>query len=279
MVPSTRPNYCHQCGSSVQSTAVFCSSCGTQLVDEPQVETPSYSGPQRDTFENWIQTYVSEGWEVESRLEDRAVLVDRDIGSIPLHVVLLIFTGGVGNLLYGWYRYSYDTTRIELSEDGTKQLLSSTRSHSQSDTDLSTVLGIVVGFILLPFVLMGLFAVASSSATGSFLVLLMLLLLGGVLGKELLSASDSGSQKPSLTTFGRSKTVSENAVDDPTSRCTECGMGVTNGVKRTYSDRFYIAGQAIKTYQEGENIYCRSCIESESSAVSTELDHNTTSTI
>jgi len=43
---------------------------------------------------------------------DRVVLVARDIGSIPAHVLLLLTTGGVGNLLYGWYNYAELAERV-----------------------------------------------------------------------------------------------------------------------------------------------------------------------
>lgn len=52
-----------------------------------------------------------EGWSLHQEQGDRAVMIKRKWGSIWIHAVLLIFTFGVGNVIYWAYKYIVDADK------------------------------------------------------------------------------------------------------------------------------------------------------------------------
>lgn len=52
-----------------------------------------------------------EGWALHQEQGDRAVMIKRKWGSVWLHIVLLIFTLGVGNVVYWLYKYVVDVDK------------------------------------------------------------------------------------------------------------------------------------------------------------------------
>ena len=61
------------------------------------VESPS-------AFETVVEGYVQRGYDVRAKTETRAVCEANDYGSWKIHLLLLIFTVGFGNVPYALYR-------------------------------------------------------------------------------------------------------------------------------------------------------------------------------
>ena len=64
----------------------------TRFVDSPSA------------FETVVEGYVQRGYDVRAKTETRAVCEANDYGSWKIHLVLLIFTVGLGNVPYALYR-------------------------------------------------------------------------------------------------------------------------------------------------------------------------------
>jgi len=89
----------------------------TNRAGSGQRATDRTRGGQTDStvaFRKRVRYLVSNGWDIDYDAGNEVVLVDRDIGSIGVHIVLFFFTGGLGNLLYGWYHYSVTPTKVTL---------------------------------------------------------------------------------------------------------------------------------------------------------------------
>ena len=244
MTPSTStsapPAYCSACGGRLSPGDAFCSQCGREVGSNP-------AGPA-DADRAWLRRRVRDleaaGWETEYDHGDRVVLRKRGFGSLPVHLLLFVFSGGVLNLLYALYRYTVGAPRHEVRADGTE------RSPDGRDGDaLWTAVGVVAG--VLSIGLLGAFALNGNLLTALvllFVVFLPPLTLLGLPG-----------ERESLSTFGRERTVAEESVRNPPEPCTVCGDRIHTGVRRRYGDRLYAAGVPLRTYEEGENAYCREC--------------------
>ena len=67
----------------------------------------------RRDLEELVDEYVDKGYKVTSSDENVSVVKDRDLGGWVIHLLLLIFTIGFGNVLYGVYRWvTADTVKI-----------------------------------------------------------------------------------------------------------------------------------------------------------------------
>ena len=74
------------------------------------VESPS-------AFETVVEGYVRRGYDVRAKTETRAVCEANDYGSWKMHVVLLIFTVGLGNVPYALYRaLTADKVEVKVRE-------------------------------------------------------------------------------------------------------------------------------------------------------------------
>lgn len=66
-----------------------------------------------DELKREIEDKQVEGWQLHSQSDNTAVMTKPGkLGSIWLHIALLLFTWGIGNLLYGYF--SYMKTKAEL---------------------------------------------------------------------------------------------------------------------------------------------------------------------
>lgn len=69
-----------------------------------------------------VTELVESGWRIESEADDRVTLVDREFGSLAAHLLIAVltiwWTMGVGNLLYGAYKYLADSERTVVWKDG-----------------------------------------------------------------------------------------------------------------------------------------------------------------
>ncbi|MFH5798917.1 zinc ribbon domain-containing protein [Haladaptatus sp. CMAA 1911] len=257
MRPHGSSNFCSQCGSALSPSDSFCSQCGRAV-------GPGESGSSRYTtdhhprdlgFRRRVEDLTVEGWDVKHDYGDRVVMINRGFGSIPLHILLLMTTSGVGNLLYAWYCYSPGAERIELRADGSEEYLDD--EGLSTDWTAKSALGFAVSSVFGAFgVLFGLFLLLTNWAGAGLVFGTASLLLGSFL---LLLTPKYVPGFESLTTFGRVRSTDQKTVFEPATPCSVCAEPVGNGVKRTYHERTYLAGIPVKTLNEGDNHYCRSC--------------------
>lgn len=233
-------NFCSDCGAELASGDAFCSECGSAV--------GSGASSIRTDFRRRVEDLTVEGWDVKHDYGDRVVLIDRGFGSWGVHALLLVFTGGLGNLLYAWYRYSPGADRIELREDGTKQYV---RGGPSDGRTRARSVAVSLFSALIAYVIL---------SDGASLV-------GWLFGLAFLAAALLAlapvrrrlrDRKP-VTTFGRARGTDEEVVSAPDTPCVACSRPVNTGVKRTFHERRYVAGIPIRTRSEGENLYCRSC--------------------
>jgi hypothetical protein len=68
-----------------------------------------------DSYRDEVTTKVEEGWRIEAEKPDRVTLVRREFGSPGAHLVIAVltlwWTMGIGNILYGAYKYFSDSQR------------------------------------------------------------------------------------------------------------------------------------------------------------------------
>lgn len=256
MTPSTStaaPSFCSACGARLSPGDAYCSQCGT--------ETGGTDPDPADADRAWLRRRVQDlevaGWETEADHGDRIVLRKRGFGSLPPHVLLFVISGGVLNLVYALYRYTAGAPRREVRADGTE------RSYPEEGGTgtLWTVAGVVAGVVavgaLTAFALNGMLVTA---LVWIALVSIPPLLLLALPGRE---------RRESTSTFGRERTVAEESVRNPPEPCAACGDRIHTGVRRRYGDRLYAAGLPLRTYREGENVYCRTCAADRSNGART----------
>ncbi|UPV73636.1 zinc ribbon domain-containing protein [Halorussus limi] len=282
MSSRTTPNFCSQCGSSLSPGDAFCSQCGTAVGDESNdigrtnarasgteraarfasetaerfvSEAPSSRGGptvSNPDLRERVERYAVEGWDVKRDDGDRVVMVDRTLGSPWIHALLLAATSPVGNLLYAWYRYSPGAERVELRADGTER-----RPDERSGWTLLSAVGVAAGLTLglcLAFVGAVLLLVTSSLAPTAVAAACLLAAAASI---PLSAQFAPGTESP--TTFGRRRTTDEEVVDAPNRPCSACARPVGTGVRRTFTEKRYLAGIPVETLNEGENVYCRAC--------------------
>jgi predicted RNA-binding Zn-ribbon protein involved in translation (DUF1610 family) len=233
-------NFCSDCGAELASGDAFCSECGSAVRGR--------AASARTDFRRRVEDLTVEGWDVKHDYGDRVVMVNRGFGSLGIHALLLVFTGGLGNLLYAWYRYSPGAERIELRADGTEKYVrggpSSDRVRARNV--VFSVFSALIAYAILsdgPSLVGWLFGLA-------FLVAALVVL--APVRRRL-------HERKSITTFGRARGTDEEVVTAPDTPCVGCSRPVNTGVKRTFHERRYLAGVPIHILEEGENHYCRSC--------------------
>jgi hypothetical protein len=65
-----------------------------------------------------IDDLAVQGYKISNRGESSALLEKSDNGSVGVHVVLLLFTAGIGNIIYWAVKHSgRDRVAIKLEED------------------------------------------------------------------------------------------------------------------------------------------------------------------
>ncbi|MEA1930104.1 MAG: zinc ribbon domain-containing protein [Euryarchaeota archaeon] len=266
-------NFCPQCGTRAD-TDVFCSHCGETL--GPGEEFCSHCGQARssasrqqseshEAFRRRVRDHIEAGWELKTDRGDRVTLVDREIGSIPIHILLLFITSGVGNLIYGWYHYAKLADYRYLSVgDGRQprppgQSSTSNNTATGSDTTnavLSYLAGGLVGFMAIWFLFIG----AVGTPAPVLGVLGVLFALGGL--SILPPVRRRLARRHGLTKFGRLKTVDHRVVyphegyDEP---CVVCGRRGRSGLLRRRRDETVVAGVPLRTHDRDHNFYCERC--------------------
>jgi hypothetical protein len=261
------PSYCHNCGSELDAGDRFCSDCGTEVGssgESADTESASESGPsasaEADTqraFRRRVNTHLANGWEVQYDAGDEVVLVDRGFGSIGIHVLLLIFTSGIGNVIYGWYNYSKDADRMTIStDDGVTHMGDSEAPNldGSDDSGEASLRHYALGLVLL---LLGVFVIGTSlTSFGGILLGIGLVLLSIVV---LPPARRRVRNRHPPTTFGTTNTVEERTAPGTDQLCSICREPIDQGVVREYEKEKVVAGIPLYTEEAGENWYCESC--------------------
>lgn len=259
MVERRSQNFCSQCGVGLRTGDAYCSQCGA-VVGGPQTRYGTHEESRRE-LDRRVDELLARGWEIDHESDDRTRLVDRGIGSIGIHVLLLLFTGGIGNLLYGWYSYSMNADRIELRADGTRRLLHRKENAGTTEADraamdwaFSLLVSVSLLFLGVTLLLSG--ASVTAAAVG------LICLTGAVF--VLPPTRRRLAARRSVDTFGRIRETDERVVEQPETPCSSCATPVDRGVERRYGERTYVAGIPFYTRERGRNAYCQDCASGES---------------
>jgi hypothetical protein len=263
------PSYCSNCGSALDPGDSYCSDCG-DAIGAAEESADESDGEDREAFRRRVNQYLSEGWEIQYDAGDEVALVDRGYGSIGVHILLLIFTGGIGNAIYGWYHYEKTATQIVIGAGDSEEVPGGSGVSSPdavqhdrsldpgaSETDDDAPLSHYVGAIFLA--LLGVLVVATSLADLGALLFGIGMLLTSLLLFPPIRSRLRDRHPP--TTFGPTQTVEERAVSGTNQLCSVCRDRVEEGVVREYKEEQVAAGIPLYTTEAGENWYCQSCYE------------------
>lgn len=284
---SESPRYCATCGERLSPGDNYCSSCGEAVrrsgdsaagrsggeraagpthgsedtsaahghTDAGTTRSRADAGTGRSSTDDdraWLRQRVADlradGWEVTRDDGDRVRLVDRGIGSLPVHLLLFFLTSPVGNLLYGWYSWSYGAPEREVTAAGGDRLVG---DGELFDRLAPLLAGLIVGFNAIVFV--GLLLAGVPSVAFGVALFTLLLTVGAAF-----YTTDFDTASPG--TFGRERSVETEHVRTPPESCAACGHRVLEGERRRFSDRLYLAGLPVKTYETGTNTYCADCV-------------------
>jgi predicted nucleic acid-binding Zn ribbon protein len=260
-VGGTLAEYCRVCGGRFDPDDRFCSDCGTvRNPDETDASTAGDAGDDEaehteediEAFRSRVQAYLAEGWKLEHDYGDSVVLVDRGWGNLLVHVILLLFTGGIGNLVYAWYSYKAGAERRRLSADENPAEPAPAEAIDGDDTGGT---GRILGGALLLFLGM-LFIISDPLDLGNWLFGLALLAGGLYVFPPTRRRID---RRHPATRFGKVRTTDESIVSAPGTPCVVCGRPVENGIRRTFREEIAVAGVPVVTTRDGENHYCEAC--------------------
>ncbi|MEZ3142691.1 zinc ribbon domain-containing protein [Halobaculum sp. MBLA0143] len=257
---SETPRYCSACGERLSSGDNYCPACGDPVTatDSERARTGASGGGRRDPGaattddRHWLSQRVADlrarGWKVTYDDGDRVELVDRGVGSIPVHLVLFFVSSGLANLLYAWYSYTWGAPKRIVTADGNEEV--------DDDSSLGTALAVVAGVVLLGINGL-LFAISLLVGVPQIAVSVLLFTVMAVAG-TVAFRSDIDTESPS--TFGRERRVETESVETPPESCAACDDRVVRGERREFSDKFYLAGVPVRTHEEGSNTYCADCV-------------------
>ena len=279
------PAYCSACGEAFDDDDRFCSNCGASRSGGGSAASERSSGrsdasersngrPERSSdadssspdeseraFRRRVQDHLDAGWDVERDDGDRVVLVDRGIGSVGVHILLFIFTSGIGNLLYGWWHYSKlaERRRLVRGDETAARAPSSVEDAGRTETATAYVL---TALLLLIGGWIG-FMAATSGSPPAALIGIAFAGLGLGVAPPVRRRLD---RRHGVTAFGRKKTVDHRIVRPPESveePCVVCGEAFERGLVRRRRDETVVAGVPVRTHSMRHNHYCADCARSE----------------
>lgn len=309
-LPDGHGHFCRHCGAEFDRGDEFCSSCGaSRYPDQAQQSGPSSTpagpthgsqsrhGQQHNTggrsaphnhgetadstgepteddyeaFQRRVNRHLDAGWELHRDHGDHVVLVDRDVGSLWIHALLLLFTYGMGNVFYALYRYAvspqykrlavgdnHSGRRVPANEATAGQPSDTNRSDSVSKATSGTsasgangAMYLVGGILMLWGLIM-----LSVGSVGTILVGSILTLLGaGVLPP----VTKRLQRRRSVTEFGTVTSTQDKTVTDDPATCVVCGCQTEDGLRREYKKEQVVAGVPVRTVESGVNRYCPDC--------------------
>lgn len=291
--PESGSQDCQHCGTAVDSLANFCPQCGTRVGDDrfcPSCGEPFGSddefcsdcgharpnpasdrgsveprhGETHAAFRQRVRDHIEAGWELKNDQGDQVTLVDRGIGSIPIHVLLLLVGGGIWNLIYGWYHYSVRAeTRFLSAGDSRQTHPPGVETAAQTDSDTNDTLTTVTSYLLggfLSVISLFLFELAIDGRSLIVGIFALWFALGGLVYfppfKRRLA------RRHSLTKFGRQKTVDHRIVyphEEYNEPCVVCGKHSQSGLLRRRRDETLVAGVPLFAHRLDHNFYCKRC--------------------
>ncbi|AFZ71643.1 zinc ribbon domain-containing protein [Natronobacterium gregoryi] len=250
--------YCSNCGATLEPSMTYCPSCG-ERIDRHDDRSPSNAtdSASRHRLESRIAAAVRDGWRLEHDFGDHAVMVRRTFGSADEHLLVALvtvwWTMGIGNVLYGTYKYVEDADRMVLrtephDDDSAEQASLDSHLLGRVTAAVCWLTAAVLAAIGVVIAASGLSPVLYALAAGfAFLGLI-----------SLPSVSDRLARRHSLLTNGRTRTVEERTVVDYDRPCTACSEPVGRGLERIYRAEISVFGFPV-TGSEGRNYYCRRC--------------------
>lgn len=287
-------SYCPSCGEAFEPDDQFCSQCGHSRPESGgAAASAETNGETRDGFRRRVQQHLEAGWELTDDYGDRVTLVDRDIGSIPIHILLLLLTGGFLNLVYGWYHYSRlaETRYLERGDDrdlrppGAPAQTDtevdsdddevSTTDATSDDSDLTALSSYIGGGLL---VVLGLLFLVTAVSAGSLAggAISAVFTLGGI--GLLPPVKKRLDRRHGIQKFGRLRTVDHQFVSPAETDeevCVVCGTQVGDGLLRRRRDETVLAGVPVSTHRVQDNHYCEQCARAEQLIEEAELDAET----
>jgi len=255
---ATLAEECGDCGERFHPDDRFCSTCGA-LRNPDRQDSPSEDDEEADEemeqFRSRIQAHLATGWELEHDYGDSVVLVDRSWGNPLAHVALLLLTGGIGNILYGWYNYAYSADHKRLSADETP---ADPQPVETLDTDTDEDYGgwgrAIGGVFLL---LLGFLFVVSDPLDLTNWVFGIVTLASGVFVFP--PSRRRLANRHATMKVGQVRTTNEKIVSAPQTPCVVCGRPVERGIRRTFREEVALVGIPLFRTKDGENHYCDSC--------------------
>jgi RNA polymerase subunit RPABC4/transcription elongation factor Spt4 len=286
--PAPNEEFCTSCGTVVHSEAVMCPECGV----ERNSRTDVTDAGSRERLMN----LQAQGWEVEDRYSDGAVLIDRSVGAVGTHILVALltvwWTGGMGNAAYAGYKYfvdvdrqvvHYDTssdgrsvadelfcrscgTEINASADicphcGVRAVdvgsSSTSRSVTEADIDTRSKTPTFQWIAGVLLTLAGITGTTDAAGPAALAGGIAMLLLGLYLIPPVRERIRSDYP---ATAFGRHQRVEETVLRGGERPCSVCFDPVESGVERDFHDEFVVFGVAVYTYESGTNEYCNDCV-------------------
>ncbi|WP_306058920.1 zinc ribbon domain-containing protein [Natronococcus wangiae] len=274
--------YCSHCGESLEPSMNYCPSCGRRSGDSSNsgaVGTGA-SNPGADptggrpALEQRIAAAMADGWELEHDFGDRVVMVRRSVGGADEHLVVaaltIWWTMGLGNALYGLYRYVGDAERMVLRDDRVGDEVEASGSRWETVSRLGAA-----GCLTTALALAGLAVVYSAAAVAPILAALAVGFATVGVG-VLPSVRRRLGARQSVTANGYTRSVDERAIVAYDRPCAACADPVGRGLERTYRKAFCVLGIPL-AISEGRNYYCRRCANAEatpSAAANREADRS-----
>ena len=273
-------NYCPDCGvatsasASAGSTSTRSERAGRSTGSDRN-DAATSGRTDRDVLEQRIARATRGGWRLENDFGDHAVMVRRTVGSVGEHLAIAVltiwFTMGIGNALWGAYRYVGDAERMVLRPDTPVGRGAGAVDATARDTDAersrSTLLGraTAVACLAAAALIAALGAQFGPATFGSAFVALAAVF--AVLGiASLPSVRRRLERRRSIAANGRVRSVDERSVIAPDRPCTACSDAVGRGVERIYREERCFLGVPL-TVDEGHNSYCRRCANGDVSGV------------
>ncbi|RKD97656.1 zinc ribbon domain-containing protein [Halopiger aswanensis] len=250
--------------------------------DAPSSPTES-SGPSRDVdptarkqLEARIARATRDGWELEHDFGDHAVMVRHTFGDTDEHLVVAMltvwWTMGLGNVLYGVYRYVEDAERMVLRAGPPEN--PETKEQSSHLLERATAAVCWTAGVILALIGLQL-SVTSALGLGLLALAFGFIAMGA---SVLPSVRSRLERRHSLATNGRTRSVEERSVVAYDRPCSACAEPVGRGLERTYRSEFCLLGVPL-TGSAGRNYYCQRCANAEFSSHSTETGHTGRGTV
>jgi len=109
--------------------------------------------------------------------------------------------------------------------------------------------------------------------TDGVLVSLFSALLYGIVGLVLLPpVRENLEKRHPVSTMGWTQTVRTTGVSNSSENCSVCFESIASGQQRAYGKEFVIFGITLYSKSEGENYYCNTCLQEESTPQVTEVE-------